>query len=61
MRSKPGKPELLGRAYIKCQTADTAINGFRATGLNPLKHGVFYDLDFITAQQDADNQNIPYC
>lgn len=39
--------ELFGRAYIRAQRADFAINGFRTTGIYPLDRNVFQDHDFI--------------
>lgn len=39
--------ELFGRAYIRAQRADLAINGFRVTGICPLDRSVFQDHDFI--------------
>lgn len=49
--------ELFGRAYIKSQRADLAINGFRATGIYPIDRGVFQEHDFIQSPDEINNIN----
>lgn len=39
--------ELFGKAYIKCQTAQISINGFRVTGIYPIDRTKFTDNEFI--------------
>lgn len=39
--------ELFGRAFIKCQTAEIAINGFKVTGICPLNKTLFSDAEYI--------------
>jgi len=43
--------EIFGRAYIKLQRADLAINGFRATGIYPINRSVFQEHDFIDSHR----------
>ncbi|KAJ8889682.1 hypothetical protein PR048_009183 [Dryococelus australis] len=44
---------LLGKAYLKVQRADIALNGFRITEIFPLNRGMFSADDFLAAAQTA--------
>ncbi|XP_028049435.1 tigger transposable element-derived protein 1 isoform X1 [Monomorium pharaonis] len=43
---------LFGRAYIKCQTAQIAINGFRETGVYPPNRNVFFNANYLTFREE---------
>lgn len=45
--------ELFGKAYVNCQTASIAINGFSRTGIYPCDRGVFTEVDFIAAEHEV--------
>lgn len=42
--------ELLGNAFLRCQTGELAISGFRVTGIFPVNRKVFSDVDFAPSE-----------
>ena len=57
LRNHPGRvvtihqvASLFGIAYLKSATAQTAVSGFRATGISPFNQAIFTDDDFAAAE-----------
>ena len=48
--------ETFGAAYVRAQTAQTAISGFRATGIWPLNRNIFPPEKFVAASGKYEDQ-----
>ncbi|XP_050340939.1 uncharacterized protein LOC126767492 [Bactrocera neohumeralis] len=44
--------ELFSKAYLKVQTAQIAINGFKCTGIYPFDKNIFQESDFMEQRQE---------
>ncbi len=41
------------QSYIRTQTTEIAINGFKVTGIHPMNRYIFTDADFTAVELDA--------
>lgn len=49
---------IFGRAYMRAQCAELAINGFKTTGIYPLNRYIFKDHDFISVSETEELNNV---
>lgn len=58
-------PKIFGTAYFKVATIQTAVNAFRATGIEPFDSNIFKDDDFqpslTTDIQSVDSTSVCEC
>ncbi|XP_011158213.2 uncharacterized protein LOC105194806 [Solenopsis invicta] len=47
--------EMLGKAYLRCETRQIAANGFKVTGIYPFNRHVFSDSEFIASTPEEKN------
>lgn len=46
--------ELLGKAYLMCQTGSIAVSGFKVTEFRQCDRNVFTDTDFLASRVDRE-------
>ncbi|XP_012540412.1 uncharacterized protein LOC105838982 [Monomorium pharaonis] len=51
--------DLFGRAYIKCQTAEIAISGFKLTGIYPRNRHIYFNTDLTQKEIQEEHSNNP--